>query len=349
MGAVKTLCAILKSLIDLSLLECSQLYENFVAKIESGSDSQTDSSCVDVQTLAGIYIPKKGLKREKGDQDHIESTSQSELLELVGKLFVFSFTWAYGGCFESSIVEEEEAMEGLVSRNVTRGGSSVVSKFDALVHEIFTSSESIVRVKLPTTTDFIFLYYVDMSTSSFVQWKTLVPSAKQIATKISLLRKGLGNISSKFSSPFFKEFSSEDLTATTVPFISTVPTVQLTYLATLLSSNVMFVGKTSVGKTQFLKYLSDVLLSSDLRAAVLALNQKPRQNSFVQAQLDLSTDENTQNEVTGFEYQLSKRTASLKLQSVIESCCRRTGLSVLKPAMGKKVECLQRALIFVID
>lgn len=339
MGTVKTLCAILKSLIDLSLNERPQLYQNYATKLMSVSDSQTDSSSVDVQTLAGIYIPKKALKHEKGDQDRTEeSISQSKLLELIGKLFVFSFTWAYGGCFESSIVEEE-SMEGLVSLNVTRGGSTVVSKFDALVHDIFTSSESPISVKLPTTTDLIFSYYVDIPTSSFLQWKCLVPSSKQIATKISLLRKSLGNISSKFSSPFFKEFSPEDLTATTVPFISTLPTVQLTYLASLLNRNVIFVGKTSVGKTQFLKYLSDVLLSTDLRAAVLELNQKPLQQKYsVHSPLDQPADEIIQNEVSGFDYQLSKRTTSLKLQSVFESYCRRTGLSVLKPAMGKKVD-----------
>ncbi len=336
MGAVRTLCAILKSLIDLSFKECPQLYQKHDVELESNLDTQTESSSVDVQTLAGIYIPKKALKHKKDNQDHI-GEPQSDLFELIGKLFVFSFTWAYGGCFETSIVEEE-VMEGLVSQNITRGGNTVVSKFDALVHEIFQSSESLVHVKMPTTTDLIFSYYVDIPTSSFLQWKALVPSPKQISTKLSLLRKGLGNISSNFSSPFFKEFCPEHLSATTVPFISTLSTIQLTYLATLLNSNVMFVGKTSVGKTQFLKYLSDVLLSSNLRAAVLELNQNSNQKYSARAPLDQPTDESIRNEVSGFEYQLSKRTSSLKLQSAIESYCRRTGLSVLKPAMGKKVK-----------
>lgn len=335
MGAIRTLCIILRSLIDFSLMEFPGLYRNFSTKI--GSDclkSQDSSSSVGVQTLAGIYIPKKTLKQGINDEEHIEQ--QSELFQLIGKLYVFSFTWAYGGCFESAL-EEDDAMEGLGDIKVTRGGNTVLSQFDALVHKMFSSSDSPVHVKLPTTADLIFSYYVDIHSSSFLQWKTLVPSAKQITTKMSLLRKGLGNISLKFSSPFFKEFSAEDLNATSVPLIPTVSTVQLTYLASLLGNNVMLVGKTSVGKTQFLKYLADILLFPDMQSAVVSSVHQAKRNVSKPCNFDISVPANTKNEVSGFEYQLSTRTTSLELQSAIGSYCIRTGMSVLKPAMGEKV------------
>lgn len=335
MGAIRTLCIILRSLIDFSLKEFPGLYQNFSTKIGSNClKSQDSSSSVGVQTLAGIYIPKKAAKQEISDGEHIEQ--QSELFQLIGKLYVFSFTWAYGGCFESAL-EEDDAMEGLGDIKVTRGGNTVLSQFDALVHKMFSSSDSVVHVKLPTTTDLIFSYYIDIHSSSFLQWKTLVPSPKQIATKMSLLRKGLGNISSKFSSPFFKEFSTEDLNATSVPLIPTVSTVQLTYLASLLGNNVMLVGKTSVGKTQFLKYLSDILLFPDMQSAVVYSVQRANRNASKPSNFDLSVPDNTKNEVSGFEYQLSTRTTSLELQSAIGNYCIRTGKSVLKPAMGEKV------------
>ena len=340
MGAVKTLCYILRALLDTALKECPQLCKSKAQAFSCPIKSEDSSSSIGVQTLAGIYIPTKAAVQDKGSATSLEGhPPQSELLDLVGKLFVFSFLWAFGGCIESA-EEDDEGMDGL-TQQVTRGGNTLVSKFDALVRKTFSSANSTVYIKLPASADFLFSYFVDIHTSSFVQWKTLVPLPKQVATRVSFLRKGLGNLSSTFSSPFFNdsEFSPSHLTAVSVPQIPTIHTVELAYLAALLADcNVVFVGKSSVGKTQFLDNLIDMLPSSKKRSAVLySVHRTGTSKGYsVGNKSDQSFTTGARDDLV-FKYQLSSFTTSQKLQSVIESHCTRTGLSLLRPAMGNKV------------
>ena len=344
-GAVKTLCSLFEALLEYTIKEFPTFYQNDERVIPT-NEAKDSSSSIGVQTLTGIYIPKKASKTSQNKDKESEKPYLGKIFELIGKLYVFSFTWAYGGCFEC-VDDEDDVADAVSTFRISRGGTTARSKFDALVHKLFSSTDdSVVNVDLPTSTDLIFSYYVNVHNCSFVQWKTLVPTPKQIATKVSLIRKGLNRIHATFSSPFFEDsgFRAEDITASSVPLIPTVTTVQLTYLASLLSksstNNLMFVGKVGVGKTQLIQYLFQVLLSRDRCSQVLSCTSKAGTKkgfSFSREPDSFVIDHNDDQDDSGFLYHLSRQTTSVKMQSIFENHLARTSLSVLKPSMGEKV------------
>lgn len=353
-GAVKTLCSLLESLLEYTIKELPTFFLND-EKVISTHEAKDSSISIGIQTLTGIYIPEKVSRtskskdKESEDVYHRGSASKpylGKIFELIGKLYVFSFTWAYGGCFEC-VDDEDGIVDSISTIRITRGGTTARSKFDALVHKLFScTNESVVNVHLPTSANLIFSYYVNIHSCSFVQWETLVPTPKQIATKVSLIRKGLHSVHTTFSSPFFEDngFRAEDLTATSVPLIPTVTIVQLTYLASLLSktsaNNLMFVGKRGVGKTQFIQYLLQVLLSRErCNQVVSCMNKAGRKKglSFSSEPGSSISDHKGDQDDPGFLYHLSRQTTSAEMQSIFENHLARTSSSVLKPSMGEKV------------
>lgn len=346
-GAVKTLCSLLQSLFERTVQSHIDFFQE--EKLVTKKEETEDSSSTGVQTLTGIYIPTKVSKAviKRNLADYTAKPHLSEQMEMIGKLFVFSFTWAYGGCFEHD--DSDDDVSGIntgLSGYTTCDKMSVRSKFDALVRKLFSSKGSVAYVRLPSSADLIFSYYVNVHNCSFVQWKSLLPTPKSFATKISLMQKGFTNIHDTYSSPFFDEssFRAMKVMATSVPLIPTMTTIQLTYLTCLLSkilpSNVMFVGKVGVGKTQLLHLLSKIMLSDKKSNEVifpLSEAERKKMTSISTKGMASVIDSKDDEEHASIVYNLSRQTTSAMLQSAFENCLTRTSFSILKPCIGEKV------------
>ena len=358
-SAVKTLCHVLLAFLDHIMREGDGFVPNS-AKLGAQKVAEESSSSVARQTLAGIYIPNRHLDLHSKSKSAIKiSSSHSSLpylqrhpeclLELLGKLFVFAFTWAFGGCFETSRSEdEEEEEEGGVLGSVNdpvkvqRGGTTARLKFDALVHRVFTW-ESNVKVNLPLTADLIYSYYVDIKSGSFVPWKSLVPTPKELTSKLSLMQKGLTSLQKPQTSAFIDPdlLLGSLLAADEVGRIPTAEGIRLTFLAALMllrgdPCHVLTSGGIGVGKTQFLSYLAKVLQSPEqchnILRAVLAGGRKAAGSAEGGAWSDLQEASS----VAVHSVYASANTQVAYLQSLIESKLVRTGKSI-SAAPGRKV------------
>ena len=348
-SAVATLCHILSVFLSYISTECGGFPspEAKAAKdslTPAGMIASTKQQSQQHLSLHSILFAKKASKLWQKSSSAISQTTPflhrhpEALCELLGKLFVFAFTWSFGGCFEAAGCEEET--ESLISeQGVTRGSLSVRSKFDALVHKVF-SSPSRVEVKLPSSVDLIYSYYVNLDNCSFVLWDKLVPSSKEIVTKSSLMQKGFqGLISSSSSSLIDKTAPIGTLhMATEVGFVPTVDTVRLLFFSQLLQKaghNVLLSGKLGVGKTCLLTQLAkmtqsveqdDNLLSSVLGGrAQIAHTIQPASTSMEEPQDNV------------LSMHISSQSTASHLQSAIEGCLAVKSKSTLAPPAGKKV------------
>ena len=254
------------------------------------------------------------------------------LCELLGKLFVFAFTWSFGGCFESVGNQEEEIEDFRL--DITRGGLSVHSKFDALVHKIF-SSPSELEVKLPTSAALIYSYYVDLGNCSFAPWDKLVPSSKEIVTKSSLIQKGLQGLISSSSTLIDATVPIGTLhMATEVGYVPTVDTIRLSFFSQLLQKaghSVLLSGKLGVGKTCLLTQLAK--MTQDDNILCLVLGGRTQSSHMIQP-ASTSTEEHQDILVS---MHISSQTKPSYLQSAIESRLVVKSKSTLTPPAGKKV------------
>lgn len=281
-SAVTTLCRILAVFLEYISQECGGFTPKD-SKLEDGAEDnlvKDSTTSIHGHTLVGIYIPTKQHKFQhkshavketlsrKGTLPYLHRNPEC-LLEFLGKLFVFAFTWSFGGCLETSGSEEEDSLEQLSENAVTRGGRTARPQFDALVHEIFSES-SCKPVKLPTSADLIFSYYVDIDSGSFTPWTKLVPSSKEIVTRASIVQKGLHSLQMLSSSSMLNMDAVNVVgklhNATEVGLVPTIDTLRLSFFLHLLQQaghHALLSGKMGVGKTQLLTHLTNMLESKE--------------------------------------------------------------------------------------
>ena len=353
-SAVATLCHILSALLEHVCNEYGGFGPSTSSpSLEAYQQAEESSSSLLRQTLTGIYIPTKQHQSKQKQMWMKQPKSQSSTLpflhchperlcDLIGKLFVFSFAWAFGGCFEQ--VEETDLLKH--NHAVTRGGNTGREQFDALVHNIFTSNPQI-KVQLPTSADLIYSYYVDISTCSFAPWKKLVPSAEEIAARTSMMQKGFQHLSTLSSSSFIdlKAAVGQLCNASEVGFVPTTKTVQLCFLILLLyrnDHNVILSSKMGAGKTHLLKYLTKLFKSgeqcADILSAVLGRKKQAKQSVIHLSSSALDT-EDEKSPVIGLPLHMSPQTETSHLQSEIEGYLVRKDKSTFAPPAGKKVKC----------
>ena len=349
-SAVATLCHILSVFLDYISTECGGFSPPKPKAVKENSSTLAGMNVSTKQqpqqhlSLYSISLARKSSKLWKKSASLISQTTPflhrhpEALCELLGKLFVFAFTWSFGGCFES--VGSEEEIESLRSeQNITRGGLSVRSKFDALVHKVF-SSPSELEVKLPLTADLIYSYYVNLDNCSFVLWDKLVPSSKEIVTKSSLMQKGFQSLISSSSTTLIDTTAPIGTLhmATEVGFVPTVDTVRLLFFSQLLQKagyNVLLSGKLGVGKTSLLTQLAKMTQSVEQDDNILSavLGGGTQSSRTIQPALT-SVEENQDNVVS---MHISSQTTASHLQSAIEGCLVIKSKSTLAPPAGKKV------------
>ncbi|CAK7310997.1 Dynein axonemal heavy chain 6 [Vulpes lagopus] len=99
---------------------------------------------------------------------------------MIQKLFVFAFTWAFGGTLMREDEHEDDTV--LYSSHESSSPAKVTYDFDNLVHELFESNPQ-VGVNLPTGKRSIFGYFVDLQQCEFIPWSELLPSIQTLIQK----------------------------------------------------------------------------------------------------------------------------------------------------------------------
>ncbi|CAG5136729.1 unnamed protein product, partial [Candidula unifasciata] len=171
----------------------------------------------------------------------------THLTNLLGKLFVFAYTWSIGGVFKRREFMEED------DSNIRRASTSTEridmnNEFDNFVRELF-DVEPPLGVRLPAGNRSIYGYFVDMESGSFVPWDVLIPGTKSLIEKgvVLSIGKTLGMALDKKK----KEITEAEI-------IPTVDIVRFSFLASLLLVNkqaVLMTGESGVGKTAIINHM----------------------------------------------------------------------------------------------
>ncbi|XP_006742450.1 dynein heavy chain 14, axonemal-like, partial [Leptonychotes weddellii] len=175
---------------------------------------------------------------------------------MLQKLFVFAFTWAFGGTLKREDEHEDDTV--LYSSHEPDTPARVTYDFDNLVHELFESNPHIGKfwgkqrgrwkkkncINLPSGKRSIFGYFVDLQQCEFIPWSELLPSIQTLIQKgTSVLVDPEGSSENLLKIPEFGE---------SISHIATRDTVSLSFLISLLLKNfcpVLLTGDPAVGKT----------------------------------------------------------------------------------------------------
>ncbi|XP_032694671.1 dynein heavy chain 14, axonemal [Lontra canadensis] len=269
---VMTLCRILDAFFDF------MGKNGGFGKCEDLKDTSTEDKS---SSHSKVSVKFKSTKKRAENTWYLEKNPH-KLKVMLQKLFVFAFTWAFGG----TLKREDEHEDDLVPYLSHEPGSPamVTYDFDKLVHELFESNPHI-GVNLPSGKCSIFGYFVDLQQCEFIPWSELLPTVQ------TLIQKGTSTLVDP-------EGLSENLLNITeygenITPVATRDTVSLSFLISFLLKNfcpVLLTGDPAVGKTSAInemlerlegpgaldvKYssiLGEVLLYSEIKKSSLKQN-----------------------------------------------------------------------------
>ncbi|XP_069810836.1 dynein axonemal heavy chain 14 isoform X3 [Dendropsophus ebraccatus] len=190
------------------------------------------------------YTPSlsESLKRKEEQKWFLEKHPE-KLAPLLGKLYIFAFTWAFGGILTREDELEGDSLIGLKARDESL--VNITYFFNNFVHDLF-EGEQTNGVQLPLGENSVFSYFVDLQTGNFVSWDSLVPSTDSVIQKESLF----------FSEP------SKTRGGALHEFISTVDSVRYSFLTSLLllhKQPVLLTGDSGVGKSTLVQNMLEKL------------------------------------------------------------------------------------------
>ncbi|KAG8519328.1 Dynein heavy chain 2, axonemal, partial [Galemys pyrenaicus] len=176
-----------------------------------------------------------------------------KLKRMIQKLYVFAFTWAFGGTLKREDEHEDDIL--LYSGFESASLAKVTSDFDKLVHELFEYNPRI-NINLPTGECSIFGYFVDIQQCEFIPWSELLPNIQTIIQRGTLILADPQGYSENLLK--IAEYGES------MNFTATRETTCLSFLINLLLKNscpVLLTGDSGVGKTttinQMLEKLED--------------------------------------------------------------------------------------------
>ncbi|XP_071996145.1 dynein axonemal heavy chain 14 isoform X2 [Engystomops pustulosus] len=212
--------------------------------------------------------------RRREEQKWFLEKHPEKLLPLLGKLYIFAFTWAFGGVLTREDENEGDSLIGVKARDESL--VNITYDFNNFVHDLF-EGEQVNGVQIPLGENSVFSYFVDLQTGNFVTWESLVPSTESVILKESML-------------------FSEQLKArggAVHEFIPTVDSLRYSFLTSLLLLHrhpVLLTGDSGVGKSTLVQnmleklqrpgglsvragtVLGDILLSNESRKMSLLQN-----------------------------------------------------------------------------
>ncbi|KAM3930843.1 dynein axonemal heavy chain 14 [Leptodactylus fuscus] len=240
---VMNLCKILEAFIEFMSGNggFGQIAEDLNEKIPSSSHSRELQSASESRRS---YTPSltESLRRREEQKWFLEK-HPDKLAPLLGKLYIFAFTWAFGGILTREDEHEGDSLIGLKARDESL--VNITYDFNNFVHDLF-EGEQASGVQIPLGENSVFSYFVDLQTGNFVPWESLVSSTESVIQKDSLLL-------------------SEPLKTTggaLHEFISTVDSVRYSFLTSLLllyKQPVLLTGDSGVGKSTLVQNMLEKL------------------------------------------------------------------------------------------
>ncbi|XP_069582586.1 dynein axonemal heavy chain 14 [Ranitomeya imitator] len=239
---VMNLCTILEAFINFMNGNggFGQIADDLIEKIPSASHSGEFRSASESRRS---YTPSltESLRRREEQKWYLEK-HPDKLAPLLGKLYVFAFTWAFGGVLTREDENEGDSLIGLRARDETL--VKIAYDFNNLVHDLF-EGEQTKGVQFPLGENSVFSYFVDLQTGNFVSWESLVPSTESVIQKELLLSDPLNDVGGAVRG-----------------FTSTVDSVRYSFLTSLLllhNQPVLLTGDSGVGKSTLVQNMLEKL------------------------------------------------------------------------------------------
>ena len=264
----------------------------------------------------------------------------SQLLSFLGKVFVFAFTWAFGGNLRYQTVVDDDETGDTFAKDTPQ----VWELFDTLIRDLF-EIDSPIGVRLPPGNESIANYYIDMESGQFTLWSNLVPSTRALIAKAVSNQFAISDSLNTLDDPPPLKNQLE-IDRSLVP---TVDTVRYAFLISLLALNgqpVLLTGETGVGKSALIQdtlvRLSQPGGTGTSTGTILGAVFRTGGKNLVDSIIDMTSTEGVRSEGRGSEVvfnsmHFSAYTSSSKAQKFIESKLVKRGRDVLGPRPGKKV------------
>ncbi|XP_007435709.1 dynein heavy chain 14, axonemal, partial [Python bivittatus] len=222
MGIVVNICRIIGSFIHVMNLgqglQCSKKRRQSSTVSFSNTMSDSPQFLNEFSSFSG-RVPS--IMKKRGDATWFWEKEPNKVFILLGKIFIFAFTWAIGGILKR---EEEHEGETLIGINTSQDELARVTRdFNYLVRDLFERKPP-ANIQFPSGDKTVFDYFVDLQTGEFEPWGHLVPSTQ------FLIQKETSDISDSDNN------LSENQEKKTEPsaFIPNIDTIRHSFLASLL-------------------------------------------------------------------------------------------------------------------
>lgn len=338
LSLVSTVCGIIGGFIDII-----EDHGGFIVPEQKIAQPQTEN---DDKTVTFADDFERELKSRR-----VSCVKQNpkQLLAFLGKVFVFAFTWAFGGVLDSYGADSDDESDdqrftrvGGIFYGGDQGGT-IRQVFDAFVRDLFTSTGEM-GVVLPGGNDTMFSYYIDVETGTFAKWEVLVPPMRALIAK---------SMTDHFVPDSFGEGVTEyDIDHSLVPTLDTIRYSFLIAIMAVSNQPVLLTGGMGVGKTVLIKDILSRLShrggtstnAGTILGAVFRSGGKNLVESILEASLGVDNaaldyeDEDDTSEPLCFEKILfSAHTTASRVRSFIESKLIKRGREALGPKQGLKV------------
>uniref|UniRef100_A0A667I290 Dynein axonemal heavy chain 14 n=1 Tax=Lynx canadensis TaxID=61383 RepID=A0A667I290_LYNCA len=135
----------------------------YITELSSKNVNLRPSTCIYPRAESTWYLEK----------------NPDKLKVVIQKLFMFAFTWAFGGVLQH---ESDPEGETVLYRSCDPSSAARVTYgFDNLVRRLFENPQ--VGISLPTGKHSIFGYFVDLQQCEFIPWSDLLPSIQTLIQK----------------------------------------------------------------------------------------------------------------------------------------------------------------------